>query len=145
MILEKHLTIREAKNEIKRLENQLDLYATKKNINFLKTQPGAVKLKDLVVDSSSVCQDLFLSYNIKEEELNEKIRGLVESIKSYRMYILNELSVILENMRKKEKVVYLKNVCGFNFKEIAKILNKLCNKNIFNERQCKRLYGRRKL
>ena len=45
MILEKKLTIREVKNEIKHLENELDLYATQRNINFLKTQPGAIKIK----------------------------------------------------------------------------------------------------
>ena len=34
MILEKHLTIREAKNEIKHLENELDVYATQRNITY---------------------------------------------------------------------------------------------------------------
>lgn len=30
MILEKHLTIKEARNEIEKLENELDVYLTKK-------------------------------------------------------------------------------------------------------------------
>ena len=38
--MEQHLTIREVKNEIKRLENELNVYLTKKNINLLKVQPG---------------------------------------------------------------------------------------------------------
>ena len=34
--MEQHLTIREVKNEIKRLENELNVYLTKKNINLYK-------------------------------------------------------------------------------------------------------------
>ena len=62
MISGKELTIKEAKNEIKRLENELDIYLTQKNINFLKTQPKAMQIKDLVVDSSHVNLDTLKRY-----------------------------------------------------------------------------------
>ena len=34
MILQKHLSIKEARNEIEKLNNELDLYLTNKKINF---------------------------------------------------------------------------------------------------------------
>ena len=122
MILEKHLTIREAKNEIKRLENQLDLYATKKNINFLKTQPGAVKLKDLVVDSSHTNIDSFLNYVIRDEENDDKIYGLLASIYSYKAYVAKEI----ERISKYDEIAYigyLKYDEKKSWREIDKILH----------------------
>lgn len=123
MILEKHLTIREAKNEIKRLENQLDLYATKKNINFLKTQPGAVKLKDLVVDSSHTNIDSFLNYVIRDEENDDKIYGLLASIYSYKAYIAKEIKRISQD-DEIGYIEYLKYEEKKSWREIDKILNR---------------------
>ena len=86
-----HLTVREAKNEVKRLEHELDVYATKKNINLLKTQPKAMQIRDIVVDSSHTNFDSFLNYTIKDEEYDVKIYGLLASIYSYKSYIAKEI------------------------------------------------------
>lgn len=91
MIQEKHLTIREAKNEIKKAENELDLYLTKKKINFNKTQPGSISLKDVMVDSSRNIFDKYTHYVIKDEEYDIKIIGLQETINAYEKYIINEI------------------------------------------------------
>lgn len=91
MILEKHLTIREAKNEIKKLEHELDVYLTHKNINFLKTQPKAMQIKDIVVDSSHTNIDVFLNYVSRDEEYDNKIYGILASIYSYKSYIAKEI------------------------------------------------------
>lgn len=91
MIQEKHLTIREAKNEIKKLEHELDVYLTQKNINFLRTQPKAMQIKDIIVDSSHVNIDVFLNYVSKDEEYDIKIYGLLASIYAYKSYIAKEI------------------------------------------------------
>lgn len=135
---EKHFTIKQARNEIKSLENELDLYLTKRNINFLKTQPRAMQIKDIVVDSSHVNIDSFLNYTIRDEDLDVKITGLLESIKSYKEFIEKEIFEKIKDKRKKEKVIYLKNEGCFNWKEISAILN-------LSEKQCRRLYGRKKV
>ncbi len=138
MISQKHMTIREARNEIASLENELELYATKRQLNFEKTQPGAAKIKDIIVDSSHVGNDIFLNYTIKDEDLDVKITGLLESIKAYQEFIKKEINKNLENKRKKEKVIYLKNECCFNWKDISSILG-------IGEKQCRRLYGRKRI
>ncbi len=123
MAIEKHVTIREAKNEIKRLENELDVYATQRNINFLKTQPGAVKIKDLVVDSSNTNIDSFLNYVFKDEELDTKIYGLVAAIYSWKAYIAKEI----KRMSQYDEIgyiEYLKYDEKKSWREIDKKLNR---------------------
>ena len=115
MISGKELTIKEAKNEIKRLENELDIYLTQKNINFLKTQPKAMQIKDLVVDSSHVNLDTFLNYVSRDEECDEKIYSLLASIAKeiQRMSTYDEIAYI----------GYLKYDEGKSWREIDKILH----------------------
>ena len=119
----KHLTIREAKNEILSLENELDVYATKKKINYLKTQPGATKIKEIVVDSSHTNLDSFLNYTIRDEEYDEKIYSLVAAIYAYKRYIANEI----KRMSRYDEIAYisyLKNEEKKTWKEIDKILHR---------------------
>ena len=122
MILEKHLTIREAKNEIKHLENELDVYATQRNINFLKTQPGAVKNQDIVVDSSHTNIDSFLNYVSKDEELDTKIYGLVAAIYSWKAYIAKEIQR-LSQYDEIGYIEYLKYDEKKSWREIDKLLH----------------------
>lgn len=122
MISQKHLTIREAKNEIKKLEHELDVYATKKNINFLKTQPGAMKIQDIVVDSSHMNFDKFLNYTIRDEEYDAKIYGLLASIFSYQKYIADELKRMSE-YDEISYITYLREEEKKSWREIDKILN----------------------
>ena len=96
MISQKELTIKEAQNEIKHLENELDVYLTQKNINFLKTQPKAMQIKDLVVDSTHTNIDSFLNYVSRDEEYDSKIYGLLASIYSYKNYIAKEIQRMCE-------------------------------------------------
>ena len=96
MISQKHMTIKEARNEIASLENELELYATKRQLNFEKTQPGAAKIKDIIVDSSHVGNDIFLNYTIRDEDFDVKIEGLLESIKAYQEFIKKEINLVFK-------------------------------------------------
>lgn len=116
------MTIKEAENEIKKLANELDVYATKKNINLLKTQPGAVKLKDIVVDSSHTNFDSFLNYVSKDEEYDSKIYGLLASIYSYKSFIAKEI----QRMSEYDEIGYIRHLKENehkSWKEIDKILH----------------------
>lgn len=122
MILEKHLTIKGAKNEVLRLQHELDLYLTKRNINYLKTQPGAMQIRDIVVDSSHTNFDSFLNYTIRDEEYDIKIYGLLASIYGYKRYIAKEL----ERMSKYDEIgyiTYLREEEKMSWREIDKILH----------------------
>ena len=101
---EKGLTIREAKNEIKRLENQLNIVATKKNINLLKVQPRAMQIKDIVVDSSHMNIDTFLNYTIRDEETDNEIYEILVEIYSYKAFIAKEI----QRMAKYDEIAYIR-------------------------------------
>lgn len=120
--MQKHLTIKEAKYEIKKLENQLDLYLTKKEINKLKIQPKAIQIKDIVVDSSHVNFDKYLDYVIKDEEIDTTVYEILSSILAYKQYIANEIV----NMSKYDEIgyiAYLKEEENKSWREIDKILH----------------------
>lgn len=119
---QKHLTIKEAKYEIKRLENQLDLHLTKKEINKLKVQPKAIQIKDIVVDSSHTNLDNYLNYVIKDEEIDTTLYEILASILGYKQYIAKEIV----NMSKYDEIgyiAYLKEEEGKSWREIDKILH----------------------
>lgn len=141
MILEKHLTIKEARNEIEKLENELDVYLTKKKINYVKTQPGSSKFKDVVTIKTNAIFDKFSHYIIKDEELDTKIYSLQESILSYQEYILKEMQRISNIEPYKLKIYELREDMDFIRKynrkrywiEIAETLN-------YSEKQVRRIY-----
>ncbi len=119
---QKHLTIKEAKYEIKRLENQLDLHLTKKEINKLKVQPKAIQIKDIVVDSSHTNLDNYLNYVIKDEEIDTTLYEILALILGYKQYIAKEII----NMSKYDEIgyiAYLKEEEGKSWREIDKILH----------------------
>lgn len=118
-----HYTIKQAKNEIKKLENELDIYLTKKNVNFLKTQPRAMQIKDIVVDSSHVNIDSFLNYVSRDEEYDSKIYGLLASIYSYKAFIAKEIQRMSE-YDEIGYIEYLKYDEGKSWREIDKMLNR---------------------
>lgn len=91
MIIQKHLSLREAKNEVRKLTNELELYLTKKKINFEKTQPKGTKLKEVMTSGSKVMFDAFNHYVIKDEEYDDKIYAIQESINAYERYIIEEM------------------------------------------------------
>lgn len=122
-MVEKHLTIREAKNEIAKLEHELDVYATRRNINLLRTQPKAMQIKDIVVDSSHTNFDSFLNYVIRDEEYDTKIYGLLASIYSYKSYIAKEIQRLSE-YDEIGYIRYLKEEEKKSWREIDKILNR---------------------
>lgn len=140
-MIQKHLTIREARNEIEKLENELDVYLTKKKINYVKTQPGSSKFKDVVTNRTNEIFDKFSHYIIKDEELDTKIYSLQESILSYQEYILKEMQRISNIEPYKLKVYELREDMEFIRKynrkrywiEIAETLN-------YSEKQVRRIY-----
>lgn len=123
MITQRHLTIKDAKNEVVHLENELEVYLTRKKINFLKTQPGTVNYKDIVTSKTNNIFDKYTHYVIKDEEIDTKIYGIQESIASYLQFIVNEM----KRMSKYDEIgliCYLREEEHQSWKFIDKILHR---------------------
>lgn len=141
MILEKHLTIKEAINEREKLENQVKLYLNKKDFNFYKTQPKGSSYDKLMVESTMTLFDKFLKYVEKNNEVEDKLYSLMASINAYNEYIINEVRRISKIEPSKIKVYKLREDTEFiekfsrkrTWEEIGQITH-------YSERQARRIY-----
>lgn len=130
----KFLTIRQAKNEIKKLENNLDLYLTKKKINFEKTQPASNEIKSVVTSKGNALFDKFTHYVIKDEELDSTIYSIQESILAYQQFIVKEMKRI-SDAKGSELITYLRDEENLSWNEIKDIVH-------YSLRQCHNLYAK---
>ncbi len=96
MIKEKRITISEAQNKIKKLNHQLELYLTKKKINYAKTQPSAIKYKEVITNSIYNNSDPFTMFMIKDEECDTHIYSIRDEIIALEKYINDELTRMIQ-------------------------------------------------
>lgn len=101
------LTIWKAKSELEHLENQLDLKLQQKELNFIRTQPGAVKT-DKDVTSGGAREDKFASYVIRDIDLDRDIDYIQDLIKVYEDYIEKELKRLNKYGEWEQKVIYMR-------------------------------------
>lgn len=130
------LTIRELKHIIKELEDDLDLYLTLKQINFYKTQPGAVKFKEIMTNQSMVISDRFAQYVIRDEEYDETIFAKHQSLLAYQQRLLNKLKNI-STSNERSLITYLREEERLTWKEICKITH-------YSDKQARRIYQKGK-
>lgn len=129
------MTIREAKNDLIKYNNELELYLEKKQINFEKTQPQAVKIKDVILSSGFV-NDKFLHYVIKDKDLDDTIYYLQKKINATERFIIKEMERISHN-KGNEYIVYLRDEMKLSWDKISRYTN-------YSLRQCHRLYNKSK-
>ncbi len=132
----KELTIRELKHIIKELEDDLDLYLTLKKINFYKTQPGAIKYKDIMTNQSMVISDRFSQYVIRDEEYDNVIFTKHQSLLAYQQRLLDKLKNI-NTSNERVLITYLREEEKMSWKEICKITH-------YSDRQARRIYQKGK-
>ena len=115
------MNLKKTKNNIVRLQNNLEYYLTKKKINFEKTQPSSAKIKEVVVFSNFNVFDAFSSYMIKDEEIDDYIYSTLEEL-------LNEQTLFVKEMNRMRKydqlplIVYLREEAGWSWRKIDKFL-----------------------
>lgn len=116
------MTLKECKNEIQRLQNNLRFYLNKKKINFEKTQPSSIKLKEITVDGGFKDWDPFMSYMIKDEECDKEIYILQKELNNYQTWFTNEM---LRMLRYDDLplIVYLKEEENKSWKDIDNLLH----------------------
>lgn len=142
MILKKELTIQEATRVKNKLENELELYLHLKEINYIKTQPSSVKIKDIVTSRTNNIFDKFSQYVIKDEEYDDKIYSLMESINAYEKYIIEEMKR-LSKLEPQKLEIYLSRedldfIAKHSRKRTWKEIGELYN---YSERQVQRIYN----
>ena len=128
----KKLTIKELKYKIKELEDEIDMYLTLKKIDFVKTQPGAMSYKDVIVQGGQP-YDKFTHNTIKSEKYDKKIIELTDTLLTYQKRLNNKIANI-SNSDSKTFITYLREEEKLRWDEISRITN-------YSLRQAKRIYS----
>lgn len=137
MISQKELTIYELLEELKNLKKEYYKLATilAKRIEPLKgLSYGDV---NSTIKGRGGVKDTMTNNLAKAEEYQTKLDAIKDSIESYQAELIQKLNNVYCKKRSKEKVIFLRNEMHASWNDIAFVLG-------LSERQCMRLYGRRK-
>ena len=88
MIQGQELTLVGAWNELKAINNKIDLKKTLRDING---SIKAVKLKDIITSGGSCNNDALLNVIIGDDKYSEELQNLYKSKNAWEKYILNEI------------------------------------------------------
>ena len=140
--IQKTLTIREVNKIIRDLNDELELYLTKKEINFNKTQPMSIKIKEMLVDQTFNYHDKFAHYMIKDEDLDNKIVALLSSINAYEKLKINRIRSIALANENEASIIKFREDENYSSKHEGKprsweLISELSG---YSVRQCKRIF-----
>jgi hypothetical protein len=116
------LSLKQIKNELIKLNNQLGNYLKLKEINFEKATGTTYKFKEIITSKTDFIFDKFTHYLIKNEDYDNKIDSLQQSILSYEQLLFKEV----DRMKKYDDlplIVYLREEEDWSWKKIDKTLN----------------------
>lgn len=111
------MTIREANIKVKQLDNDIDSLERKKELEFIKTQPGAVKTDREIVDGIQVVDKNF-NYVVKADEITRELNIKLKEKENLEHWIERELRIIGEYEPLKAKIIQLRE-SGKTYDEIA--------------------------
>lgn len=104
------MTIKEANNQINKIDNQIEYYLSKKELELLKAQPQAVTIKDTIVGGGKRV-DKFANYVISIKEIDDKLDELYAEKKIFDEYIDKELVRLKKYREVEQLIVYYKEQC----------------------------------
>lgn len=140
--MEERITMREAKKNIRDLNDNLETYLQLKKINYEKTQPKAMKINDIIVQQSHVNVDRFCNYMIKDSDLDLKITAMLESINAYEALIIKRIKSIALANKNEALIISLREDEEYASKHDGKPMEwfKISQVSGYSEKQCRRIY-----
>lgn len=126
------MTIREANIKIKQLDNDIDSLERRKELEFLKTQPGAVKTDKEVVDGVQIV-DKNINYVVKKDEITRELNIKLKEKENLEKWVERELRIIGEYEPLKAKIIKLRQETGLTWDKISEATG-------YSRRQCIYIY-----
>ena len=128
------MTIKEANNKVEKIDNDIEYYLKKKEKEFAKTQPQAVKIKDIVTTGGKRV-DKFSKYVISIKEIDNILDDLYSEKRILEEYIEKELIRLNKYSEVEQLIVYYKeqNLENLTWVQISMRVH-------YSVRQCKRIY-----
>ena len=127
------MTIREANIKLKQIDNDIEILERKKELEFMKTQPGSVKTDKEIVDGIQVVDKNF-NYVVKSDEITRKLNIKLKEKENIENWVEKELRILKEYEPLKAKIVKLREgTQKMTWNQIATAVG-------YTERQCRRIY-----
>lgn len=127
------MTIREANIQIKQIDNDIEILERKKELEFMKTQPGAIKTDKEIVDGIQVIDKNF-NYVVKSDEITRELNLKLKEKENLENWVDKELRILKEYEPLKAKIVRLREGTQ------KMTWNQIANAVGYTERQCRRIY-----
>jgi hypothetical protein len=138
MIEARDVTIKEANDKIRHLENLKKAKEDERDLTFEKTQPKASNITGERVQGGTTREDKFVNYMIECEDpkyldLCKEITVIDGLIEIWSQYVENELKLIGQYEPLKAKIIELRQTTTMNWDKIAEA-------TLYSVPQCKRIY-----
>lgn len=126
------MTIKEANIRIKQLDNDIKYLEEKKELEFIKTQPGAVKVDKELVDGIQNIDKNF-NYIVNLENITRELNNKLTEKEKLENWIERELKIIGEYEPLKSKIIKLREKTYLTWDKIAEATG-------YSRRQCINIY-----
>ena len=127
------MTICDAEKELKRKQNELEYWITKKEIALQSVQVHAIRYEDEKVDGGKRT-DKYKYLDQSIDEIDPIIDILNKEIKNLEKFIDNELKIIGQYEPLKAKIIILREKENMTWDKIHEATH-------YSVRQCKRIYS----
>lgn len=128
------MNLKEASNEIKKIDNEIEYWLNEKEIVIGKVLPGALDTsKENVTGGTRT--DKFLNYIMKNEKINYELDKLYARKNNLESYVENELHRLGKYKEVEKLIIYYKEQCleNYTWEEISR-------KTHYSKTQCRNIY-----
>ena len=128
------MTIKEANNQINKLDNEIEYYLKRKELELNKLMPQATKYDKTLVDGGKR-EDKYANYAIKSEIIDKELDNLFEAKRLLEDFVEKELIRLNKYDEVLQLIVYYKEQC------LEKLTwQQISNRVHYSIAQCKRIY-----
>lgn len=128
------MTIKEANNQINKIDNEIEYYLKKKELEMAKMMPQATKYDKTLVDGGKR-EDKYANYVVKNELIDKTIDKLYDDKRLLEDFIEKELIRLKKYDEVMQLVVFYKEQC---FEKLT--WQQISNRVHYSVIQCKRIY-----
>lgn len=132
------MTIKEANNQINKLDNEIEYYLRKKELETRKLMPQATKYDKTLVDGGKRV-DKYANYVIKSEIIDKELDNLFQAKRLLEDFVEKELIRLNKYDEVLQLIVYYKEQC---FEKLT--WQQISNRVHYSVAQCRNLYRKYK-
>lgn len=132
------MNLKEARKELEKIDNDINYWLREKELEFVKTQPGAVDTtKEIVSGGKRV--DRFLKYaiSVENKKIDKELDKLYAKKQNLEEYVEKELHRLGKYREVEQLIVYYKEQCLEEYTWVN-----ISQRVFLSVSQCKKIYKR---